>query len=371
MSTTSRDYYDILGIAKDADDETIKKAFRRLARELHPDVNPDDPTAEERFKEVAEAYKVLSEPETRQLYDRHGHAGLRGANGPNVGDFGSFQDIFDAFFGGSGMFGARGGPRRQAGDDHLVGTQITFVESALGVVKEVDVTLIRDCLTCEGSGGAPGTTLERCSRCNGEGEVRQVARGPFGQFVRASICSECNGEGQRPRERCPECRGAGRTRQRTKVSVEIPAGIADGQRIRMPGGAHAGDPGAPPGDLYIEIAVAEDARFERDGLDILTKVTIPVAHAMTGIAVTVPTVTGESEITFPPGTQPYAEQVLRGKGFPVIQGHGRGDQRVIVEVTVPKVTSAEGRELLEQLAEHSETEGEKRRRGSRLRRTRR
>ena len=371
MSTTSRDYYDILGIAKDADDETIKKAFRRLARELHPDVNPDDPTAEERFKEVAEAYKVLSEPETRQLYDRHGHAGLRGANGPNVGDFGSFQDIFDAFFGGAGMFGARGGPRRQAGDDHLVGMQITFVESALGVVKEVDVTLIRDCLTCEGTGGAPGTTLERCSRCNGEGEVRQVARGPFGQFVRASICSECNGEGQRPRERCPECRGAGRTRQRTKVSVEIPAGIADGQRIRMPGGAHAGDPGAPPGDLYIEVAVAEDARFERDGLDILTKVTIPVAHAMTGIAVTVPTVTGESEITFPPGTQPYAEQVLRGKGFPVIQGHGRGDQRVIVEVTVPKVTSAEGRELLEHLAEHSETEGEKRRRGSRLRRTRR
>jgi molecular chaperone DnaJ len=371
MSTTSRDYYEILGVPRDADDETIKKAFRRLARELHPDVNPDDPSAEERFKEVAEAYKVLSEPDTRQLYDRHGHAGLRGSPGPDMSDFGSFQDIFDAFFGGTGMFGGRsGGPRRQAGDDHLVGTQITFVESALGVQKEVDVTLVRDCPTCEGTGGAPGTPLERCGRCEGQGEIRQVARGPFGQFIRASICSECHGEGQRPRERCPECRGARRTRQRSKVAVEVPAGIADGQRIRLPGRAHSGDPGAPAGDLYIEVAVTDDPRFERDGLDILTKVTIPVSQAMTGVTVTVPTVTGDTEIALPPGTQPYAEQVLRGKGFPVIQGHGRGDQRVVVEVTVPTVTSPEGRELLAQLAEHSEMEGEKRRRG-RLRRPRR
>lgn len=357
MSTTSRDYYDILGVPRDADDETIKKAFRVKARELHPDVNPDDPTAEERFKEVAEAYKVLSEPETRAAYDRYGRDGLRGAAGPNMSDFGSFQDIFDAFFGGGDIFGrGRGGPRRNAGDDHLVGVQITFVESAVGVTREFEVDLVGTCVTCDGSGAAPGAELVRCTRCEGAGEIRQVARGPFGQFVRASVCSACAGEGQVPTERCPDCRGAGRRKVRESVEVSIPAGISDGQRILLPGRGHAGDPGAPAGDLYVEVGVADDERFIRDGLDIVTRVRIPAADAMRGVTVTVPTIAGETEITLDPGIQPFATHLLRGKGFPAVQSRGQGDQRVVVEIVVPRVTSAEGLRLLTELEAHSESE---------------
>lgn len=353
MSTQSRDYYDVLGVPRDADDETIKKAFRRLARELHPDVNPDDPTAEERFKEVAEAYKVLSEPETRQIYDRHGHAGLRGGGGgPDFSGFASFQDIFDSLFGGGDIFG-RG--RARAGEDHLVGTAISFVESALGVTKDLAFDVVAVCDVCEGTRAAPGAELLRCTRCDGQGEVRQVVRGPLGQFVRASMCAECNGEGQIPSKRCPDCRGQGRRRTSQKISVDIPAGIADGQRIRLPGRAHAGEPGAPSGDLYIEVHVTSDERFIRDELDVVTKITIPAADAMTGATVTVPTIEGDAQIALAAGTQPYSEHLLRGKGFPQIQGRGRGDQRVVIEVKIPKVVSEEGKALLTKLADHTES----------------
>lgn len=359
MSTTSRDYYDILGVSRDADDETIKKAFRVKARELHPDVNPDDPTAEERFKEVAEAYKVLSEPETRQVYDRYGRDGLRGSAGPNMSDFGSFQEIFDAFFGGGDIFGrGRGGSRRQGGDDHLVGVEITFVESAVGVTKEVDVGLVGVCTTCAGSGAAPGAELIRCTKCDGAGEIRQVMRGPLGQFVRATMCSACNGEGQVPTKRCDDCRGKGRRHIQDTVEVGIPAGINHGQRILLPGRGHAGDPGAPTGDLYVEVGVVDDARFMRDGLDIVTRVSISVADAMRGVTVTVPTIAGDTEIALEPGTQPFAQHVLRGKGFPAVQSRGQGDQRVVVEVAVPRVTSDEGRRLLTELEAHSESESD-------------
>jgi molecular chaperone DnaJ len=370
MSTASRDYYEILGVPRDADDEAIKKAFRRLARELHPDVNPDDPTAEERFKEVAEAYKVLSEPDTRQLYDRHGHAGLRGgAAGPDFG-FASFQDIFDSLFGGGDVFG-RGRPRARAGDDHLVGVEITFVESARGVAREVAVDLLGDCASCEGTGLAPGAELVECDRCDGRGEIRQVVRSPLGQMVRATICTACQGEGRVPSQRCADCRGSGRARARETVDLDIPAGIADGQRLRLPGRAHAGDPGAPRGDLYVEVRVAADERFLRDGLDVVTRVAVPVADAMTGTSVTVPTIDGEEQVDLAPGTQPLSEHVLRGKGFPQIQGRGRGDQRVVVEVVVPRVTSDEGRELLGRLGEHMEAEADDEGLFGRLRRKRR
>jgi molecular chaperone DnaJ len=359
MSTTSRDYYDILGVSRDADDETIKKAFRVKARELHPDVNPDDPTAEERFKEVAEAYKVLSEPDTRQVYDRYGRDGLRGGGGagPDMSGFGSFQEIFDAFFTGGDIFGrGRGGPRRQAGDDHLVGVEITFVESAQGITKEVEVGLVGTCTTCDGSGAAEGAELIRCTKCDGAGEIRQVMRGPLGQFVRASMCSQCNGEGQVPTARCEDCRGKGRRQLRETIEVKIPAGINHGQRILLPGKGHAGEPGAPTGDLYVEVHVADDERFIRDNLDIVTRVRIPVADAMTGTTVTVPTIEGDTEVTLEPGIQPFAQHVLRGKGFPAVQGRGQGDQRVVVEIVVPRVTSDEGRRLLTELEAHSESE---------------
>jgi len=352
MSTAERDFYEILGVARDADDAEIKRAFRRRARELHPDVNPDDPGAEARFKELAEAYEVLSNADSRAAYDRFGRAGVRGQGagaGPDMGGFGSFQDIFDAFFGGE-VF-TRTGPRNTPGDDVLVGASISFVESALGVEREVSADLIEACPACEGSGARPGGRVERCSQCGGQGHVRTVSRGPFGQFVRHDVCPSCAGDGEVILDRCATCVGHGRVKERRQISVNIPAGIADGQRIRLTGRGHAGHHGARPGDLYVEVRVAPDKRFIRDGLDIVSTVAVPVTDAMTGTTVTVPTVEGDQEIELHAGTQPGQEVRLHGKGFPAIGRRGRGDQRVVVEVKVPRVTSDEGREAVKKLAE--------------------
>jgi molecular chaperone DnaJ len=359
MSTASRDYYEILGVPRDADDAAIKRAFRKLARELHPDVNPGDPTAEARFKEVAEAYEVLGDTESRSVYDRYGHDGLR-SQGRRPGDFsgfGSFQDIFDAFFGGDIFGGGRRGPRRQAGDDHLARVDLSFVDSARDSTHVIAVDLVAACETCEGTGAAVGSELVTCSTCDGRGQVQQVMQSALGQFVRATVCPECRGAGQYPETPCADCRGLGRRMTHQDISVTVPAGIDDGQRVRLPGRGHAGDPGAPSGDLYVEVHVVPDERFERDGLDIVTQVNIPVADAMTGCRVSVPTVDGDVDIELPAGTQPFHEHVLRGKGFPAIQRRGRGDQRVYVVVDVPAVTSTEGRELLGTLADHAQAGG--------------
>jgi molecular chaperone DnaJ len=346
-----RDYYEILGVPRGADEGEIKKAFRRRARELHPDVNPD-PQAEAMFKEAAEAYEVLSTPETRELYDRYGHEGLRGRSaGPGAGDFadfGSFQDLFDAFFGGD-VFGRQRGAR--GGDDVAVAVSLSFAESAAGVTREVEYGVIGTCETCEGSGAAPGSHMVRCATCGGQGQVRQVSRGPFGQFLRTQVCPDCHGEGESPSDPCPDCRGAGRRPATMTLTVDVPAGISNGQRIRIAGRGAAGERGAPPGDLYVQVNVAEDERFRREGLDVVTRVAVPVTDAMTGAEVTVPTVEGEAHVELRPGTQPGDEYVLRGKGFPALSGRGRGDQRVVVEVRVPKVQTEDGRHAVERLAE--------------------
>ncbi|WP_217915623.1 J domain-containing protein [Miltoncostaea marina] len=342
-----RDHYEVLGVPRDAGEAEIKKAFRRRARELHPDVNPD-PGAEAQFKEAAEAYETLSNPETRALYDRYGHEGLRGRPAAESMDFGSFQDLFDAFFGGD-VFGRRGGPA--AGDDVAVAVRLSFVESATGVTRPVEYAVVGTCETCEGAGTAPGSGMVRCATCAGQGQVRQVARGPFGQFLRTQVCPDCRGEGQRPERPCPDCQGSGRTPTVATLDVDVPAGIANGQRIRIPGRGAAGERGAPAGDLYVQVQVAEDERFVREGLDVVTRVAVPVTEAMVGAHVTVPTVEGEAEIELRPGTQPNDEYVLRGKGFPALTGRGRGDQRVIVEVRVPRVQTDEGRRAVEKLAE--------------------
>src|SRR5579871_3002318 len=261
MSTTSgesmtatRDYYEILGVPRDADDAAIKKAFRRLARELHPDVNSHDPQAEEKFKEAAEAYEVLSDPERRATYDRYGHEGLRsGGYAPNFEGFGSVADIFETFFGGGafgGMFGGGrpGGPVQ--GGDVAVSAQIELADAAQGTTIEVSYEVVATCPHCHGNGAEPGTPIETCPRCQGSGQLQAVTRTPFGQVVRATVCDVCHGDGRVPKEPCKVCRGRGRTVEHPTITVDVPAGIADGQRIRLAGRGHAGERGGPAGDLY-------------------------------------------------------------------------------------------------------------------------
>jgi molecular chaperone DnaJ len=353
MATTRRDYYEILGVSREASEAEVKKAFRKLARELHPDVNQDDPTAEARFKEVAEAYEVLSSAESRDLYDRYGHEGVRSQGaGPDFTNFGSFQDLFDAFFGGDPFGRGAAGRRNPPGDDVLVGSQISFVDSALGAEKEIEVELVENCAGCGGSGARPGGRVERCGKCGGQGQVRSVARGPFGQFLRTEVCRDCDGDGEKVLDKCEPCSGRGRVMASRTFQVQVPAGIGHGQRIRLTGRGHAGGPGAPAGDLYVEVQVAPDDRFERQGLDIVCPLVIPVTTAMLGGTATVPTVTDDQEIELRPGTQPGEEIVLKGKGFPSLQGRGRGDQKIVVDVQIPKVTTEGGKEAVSMLAEH-------------------
>jgi molecular chaperone DnaJ len=358
--TATRDYYDVLGVSRDADETTIKKAFRRLARELHPDVNSHDPQAEEKFKEAAEAYEVLSDPERRATYDRYGHEGLRrGGYAPNFDSFASVADIFDAFFGGgspfgSGAFGdlfggrARGGAVQ--GGDVAVVAEISLAEAARGTSVEVTYEAVSLCEHCHGNAAEPGTPIETCSRCGGNGQLQSVSRTPFGQIVQATVCPNCGGEGRVAREPCKVCRGRGRTVERPRVSVDVPAGIADGQRIRIAGRGHAGERGGPAGDLYVLIRLREDPRFVRDGDDLVTAVDVSAPMAALGTTVTVPTVEDDVELEIPAGTQPHETLTVRGAGMPALRGRRRGDLRVIVNVVVPRHLDREQRELYERLA---------------------
>jgi molecular chaperone DnaJ len=342
------DYYEVLGVSRDASDTEIKKAFRGLARQLHPDVTGHDPDAEARFKEAAEAYEVLSNAEQRRTYDQYGADGLRsGGFDPGAG-FGSVDDIFQAFFGqGFGGFGAGGGPA--VGGDVLVQTELTLDEVATGVEREVSFQAVIVCSHCHGNGAEPGTPIETCDRCGGAGQLRQVTRTPFGQMVRGVTCDVCHGSGKVPDTPCEVCDGSGRTSGKVTKTIDIPAGIEDGQRLRISGAGHAGDAGAPAGDLYVEVAVAADGRFERQGTDLLSAVRIPATEAMLGTTVTVPTLDGEREIELEAGVQPGHEETLRGSGLPRLGGRRRGDQLVIVEVVVPTNLSEAQRELAEQL----------------------
>jgi molecular chaperone DnaJ len=344
------DYYEVLGVGREASETEIKKAFRGLARELHPDVNDHDPEAEEKFKAAAEAYEVLSDAERRRTYDAYGHEGLRsgGFDPRGASSFGSIDDILQAFFGGGEAFGFGGGGRA-AGGDVLVSVEVELEEVATGVRREISFDAVGACEHCHGNGAEPGTPIATCERCGGAGQLRRVARTPFGQMVQGAPCDACGGAGKIPETPCAECAGSGRTRGSRKQAVDIPPGIESGQRLRVSGGGHVGDVGAAAGDLYVEVEVGEDERFQRDGTDLISVVSIPATEAMLGTAVTVPTLDDEREIEVAAGTQPGHEEVLRGAGLPRLGGRRRGNQRVIFNVIVPTNLSEEQREMAERL----------------------
>ena len=348
-----RDAYELLGVPRDAEERQVKKAFRQLARELHPDVNSHDPDAEEKFKEAAEAYEVLSDPERRAIYDRYGWEGLDSRGFAAQSSSATFGDIFEAFFGGGVFGGGFGdqGPGPAQGADIGAEVEITLEQAARGHTVDVTYDSVQGCERCHGNRAEPGTPIETCERCGGAGQLRSVTRTAFGQLVRSHACEACGGEGKVARTPCTGCDGRGRVMAPITLAVDIPAGIADEQRVRLTGRGHAGERGGPPGNLYVLVRVAPDERFLRDGSDLVSVVDVPAPAAALGTVVTVPTLDGEEEIDVPAGTQPGTVVVLRGRGMPVPGRPRAGDQRVVLNVVIPRNLTARQRELLEELRE--------------------
>lgn len=343
---TTRDYYEILGVPRTASEAEIKKAFRRLARELHPDVS-DAPDAEERFKEIVEAYEVLSSSERRELYDRFGHEGLRSRGfQPTSFDFGSLSDLFAAFF-GEDIFGV-GARARGRGADIVAEVEIELEEAAHGTRRKVPFEVAVPCGTCRGSGAKPGTSPVRCRTCLGSGRLQQVSRSVFGEFIRSQTCPACRGAGSVIETPCDACGGLGRVLEERTLDVEIPPGIHDGQRIRLSGEGHVGALGGRAGDVYVSVRVKPHPRLVREGNDIFSTVDLTITEAALGTRKTIPTLEGDVELELGPGTQPGEIYVLRGRGMPVLQGSGRGDHRVLVNVRVPRNLTPEQRRLLEE-----------------------
>lgn len=365
MAEQKRDYYEVLGVSKGATDDEIKKAYRKLAKQYHPDLHPGDKECEEKFKELNEAAEVLGDPEKRKKYDQFGHAAFDpnagfggGAGGGfggfgDFGGFGGFGDIFgdlgDIFGFGGGSSGARrNGPQR--GESVRVGVTLTFEEAAFGCKKEVSVGRVEECPDCHGSGCAEGTTAETCPDCGGTGTVRTTKRTPFGMVQSSGPCSRCGGSGKIIHQPCPTCRGKGAVRRNKKITVNIPAGIDDGQTISLKGQGSAGANGGPAGDLLVTVAVRDSDKFERDGTSVLSSVEVSFAQAALGADLQVDTIDGKVKLTIPEGTQSGTVFRLRGKGIPFLRGSGRGDQYVTVNVAVPKNLNAHQKEALRAFA---------------------
>jgi molecular chaperone DnaJ len=363
---TDRDYYEILGVPRSASPDDLKAAFRKMARQYHPDVNKA-PDAEERFKEVNEAYAVLSDPEKRAAYDRYGHAGVRGPGGGvdfNV-DFSDFADIFGDLF-GFGGFGrssrrSRNVPRR--GGDLQYRLDLSFEESVFGAEKEIEITRDETCTTCNGTGSEPGTSPVRCKTCNGSGEVRQVRQTILGSMVQVTTCPTCNGQGEIIETPCHTCQGRGQVRRTRKKVVSVPAGVDTNTQIRLAGEGQPGINGGPNGNLYIVINVKPHKYFRRREYDILMDLNVNVAQAVLGAEVEIPTVDGQAMLKIPAGTQPGKVLHMRGKGVPHLRSNGRGDQLVIVNVEIPSRLNQEQRQLFEQLAKSLGSEVQPQERG--------
>jgi molecular chaperone DnaJ len=349
------DYYEILGVTRNADKEELKRAYRRLARKYHPDVNKEA-GAEDRFKEINRAYEILSDPELKTRYDRFGEAGVSGGAGQGFStDFGdSFADIFESFF--SGFSGGMGNQaRRQTGpvrgDDLRIDLTLDFQEAVFGGEKELRIKHLETCETCGGTGAKAGTTPKTCSTCNGTGQVRRATRTPFGSFTQVSVCPSCNGTGQVIEDKCSTCGGKGQNEVTKKLKITIPAGVDNGTRLRVSNEGDAGRRGGQAGDLYVFLAVKDDPLFRRDGINVLSDLKISYLQAILGCRLRVNTVDGDTELTIPPGTQPGTVLTLENQGVPRLGNPvSRGDHLITIEVKIPTKITAEERELLEELA---------------------
>jgi molecular chaperone DnaJ len=340
-----RDYYEVLGVSRQASPDELKRAFRKIAMDSHPDRNPDDAVAAERFKEASEAYGVLSDPDRRRNYDMYGHAAA-GAGGGAV-DFSDipFADIFDTFFGGG--FGARAGRERSnRGDDLRYDMSITFEESFTGVVKQIDVGRLATCDHCSGSGAEPGTSEETCPGCRGSGQIRRQAQSIFGSVVTTATCPTCGGYGKILKSPCTQCRGQGRVQKSTRLSVKIPAGVDTGSQIRLSGEGEAGLRGGPRGDLYVVLRVKQHAQLARHDQDVVFELRVNMVQAALGDRIEIPTLEGHVEIAIPGGTQHGQTFRLQGKGMPDVRSGRRGDQYVVVQVVVPKDLTPEQKAML-------------------------
>jgi len=353
-----KDYYEILGVSRDADQKEIKKAYRKLAKKYHPDMNKDDPQASEKFKEISEAYDILSDPNKRKRYDQYGHSGINeedfNFDDFARGGFGGLDDIFDMFF--SGGMGGMGMNRRQGpqkGSDLQYRLEISFKEAAFGAKKEITIPRTEACSNCNGTGAKPGTEVRTCPNCNGQGRIRISQKTPFGQFMQTKTCDRCNGTGEVVSTPCPECNGTGTIRRHRNLTVNIPAGVDNGTRLRMANEGEAGDRGAASGDLYIIVQVKSHNIFERKGDDIYCEVPINFVQATLGDEIKVPTLDGKVKFSIPEGTQPGSTFRLKNKGITHLNGYGRGDEYIKVKVVIPKSLNQEQKELLMKFAEVS------------------
>jgi molecular chaperone DnaJ len=351
----AQDYYELLGVARSASADEIKKAYRTKARQLHPDANPDDPEAEDRFKQVARAYEVLSDPDKRAHYDRFGDDGPRAGGGDPFSGFGGggLGDLFDAFFGGGG--GGFGGQQRgpagpPRGQDLEARLDLQFTEAVFGAQKNVSIRTAVVCVTCTGSGAAAGTAPTTCTECNGAGQVRRVRQSLLGQMVTTSACPRCGGTGQMIADPCPTCRGEGRTLEDKTYTVDVPAGVDDGSTLRLTGRGAAGSRGGPAGDLYVHLRVRAHDRFQRDGWDLVADLPLGLAQAALGTKMTIETLDGDEELVVPAGTQHGRVFKLRSRGVPHVNDRGRGDLLLRVVVQTPNKLSKKADELLRQYA---------------------
>ncbi len=355
-----RDYYEVLGIQKGASDDEIKKAFRKMAMKYHPDRNPDDKEAEEKFKEVNEAYGILSDPDKKSKYDRFGHAGVDpnagfGGGAGGFGGFGGFEDIFDMFTGGGfGGFGGFGGQQRRnngprKGADLQKAISITFEEAAFGCKKEIEITKYVKCGTCNGEGTKPGTSKKTCPVCNGSGQVSQVQRTPFGQFQSVTQCGNCGGTGQINESPCDDCKGTGKVRKTVKIAVDIPAGVDNESVIPIRGQGEPGANGGPNGDLYIVLSVKPHKMFKRSGSDLYLEIPISFDQAALGADITVPTLEGKVSYKVPAGTQPGTTFRLKGKGVRNVRSDKMGDLYVKVNLEVPTKLNGKQKKIIEEM----------------------